>query len=414
MRYLLKRTPAVLIALSVVLITALLFSSKLYAQQPEQPAQAETTNSDTLSLEDLKDYITQLRNSIVSQNENTKILVERLQQLEQQVLELSEKIDHPAPASQPIQKQEKQNFDPELEKRIAAERVENAQLIESAFEQRLITSGGLLMPAGKFSYEPGISYSNASVDRIVIDGFSLLPVLVIGDIVSEKVRRETITITNSFRAGLPHDFQLELQIPYGYEKQGITSGDNEHDSTHASGQGDISISLSHQLVKSSPHWPDTLLSLGWKSDTGQDPYRLTDSQELALGTGFTSTILSLTSVNISDPLAFHYGLSYTSTARDLKSIGYIKPGASLRLFAGTSMAINLDTSISYSFQLSYSDETEFNGSDISGSDYTTATLSFGLSRILSSETSVDFNIGIGLTEDAPDFQFTVSMPIRLN
>lgn len=411
MRNVLNSTAAVSVALSLLLITALLFSPKLYAQQTEQTAQA---SSATLSLEDLKHYITQLRNSIITQNDNTKIVVERLQQLEQQVLDLAKKIEHSPPANQQPQQQENPQPDPELERRIAAERVENAQLIESAFEQKLITAGGLLMPAGKLSYEIGISYSNASVDRIVIDGFSLLPVLVIGDIVSEKVRRETITISNSFRAGLPHDFQLELQIPYGYEKQGITSGDNEHDTTHTSGQGDISISLSHQLIKSSPHWPDTLLSLGWKSDTGQDPYRLTDSQELALGTGFKSTIISLTSVNISDPLAFHYGLSYTSTARDLKSIGHIKPGSSLRLFAGTSMAINLDTSISYSFQLSYSDETEFNGNDISGSDYTTATLSFGLSRILSNETSLDFNVGIGLTEDAPDFQFTASMPIRLN
>ncbi|MCP4430183.1 MAG: hypothetical protein GY806_04315 [Gammaproteobacteria bacterium] len=301
-----------------------------------------------------------------------------------------------------------------LQERIQAERVENARLIESAFEQKLIDAGGLLMRPGIFSYEPSFSYANSSVDRIIVDGFTVEPVVIVGDIISEKLRREVLTLTNTFRVGLPKDFQFELIIPYGYEDQGTTTATGEHNDIRSSGLGDISLSISHQLIKSSNSWPDTLINLGLKSKTGKDPYRLTDSEELALGTGFATASLSLTSISVSDPLAFYYGFAISKTPRDKKSIGYIKPGDSLRIHLGSSLAINLDTSMSFGFQISYTDQTEFEGKKIPGSDYTTATLSIGMSRKFSDTSSLEFDVGIGLTEDAPDFQFTVAYPVSFN
>ena len=64
------------------------------------------------------------------------------------------------------------------------------RLIEQAFERTLIERGGLLLPWRSFSIEPSMTYIHSSSDNIVVDGFTVLPVLIIGDIVSEKVDRD--------------------------------------------------------------------------------------------------------------------------------------------------------------------------------------------------------------------------------
>lgn len=388
-----------------LLVTALLCYSHFINAEELSPSVNEQP-----SIIELQKQIKQLKNTISNQSATTEIMLQRLQALEKKALNQATE----APIDTAKNRVDEKQQNAELVKKIEAERAENARLIEAAFEQKLISTGGLLMQPGKFSYEASFSYAHSSEDRIIVDGFTLLPVLIIGDIVSEKIRREIVTFTNTFRVGLPKDFQFEIRVPYGYENQRTTSGDGQQEEIHTSGLGDISLSLSHQIIKSHSFWPDTLVGAGWKSTTGQDPYRLTNSDELALGTGFQSANISLTTVTVSDPLAFYSGIAYTETIEDRKKIGTVQPGSSAQLHAGVSMAINLDTSMSLGLNLGYIDETKFEGKDIPGSDYTTSILSIGLSRAMSNKASVEFDVGIGLTRDAPDLHLTVGLPIRLN
>ena len=304
--------------------------------------------------------------------------------------------------------------DPDTRARLQKESEENSQLIHTAFEQRLSKEGGMLLNRHQFVYEPGFSFAHSSYDKIVIDGFTIFPVLVVGDIVSEKVDRDIITFNQSFRYGLGRDMQMDVVIPLGYEKEDSFREDGFHETKKSSGLGDISLGLTYQLIKSNSDWPDTLVGFNWKTKTGKDPYRLLSTDELALGSGFNTYGLSLTSMASTDPAVLYGGLSVNYTPGAGKIIGHVKPGSSFGLNLGMALALNFDTSLSFNFQYLHSDNTEIDGQTISGSGMTTSTFAVGLSVAKGELYAVDVDLGIGLTADSPDFQLTVSFPFNFS
>lgn len=314
----------------------------------------------------------------------------------------------------PVDAQTREPFSPEEQVRIQQEAEANYQLIQEAFEQRLVKEGGMLLPPYQFIYEPSLSYAHSSYDKIVVDGFTIYPVLVVGDIVSERVRRDIVTNQHTFRLGLPRDMQLDLVVPVGYEREHTFREDGTTISKNTTGFGDISLSLSHQLVKASRFWPDTVVGINWKPATGKDPYAVAGTDDLALGSGFETWGASLTSMTTADPVVLFAGLSATYTRGDEKDIGYVKPGEGFGLTLGMALALNFDTSLSFNYQYRYNREVEIDERSIDGSDLTTSTFSFGLSRTNNLFSAVDIDLGIGLTRDSPDFQLMVSFPFRFS
>src|SRR5277367_1555503 len=57
-----------------------------------------------------------------------------------------------------------------------------------ALDQALIVRGGLLLPSGTMEIDNTTSFFSSSSDHLTVNGFALLPVLVVGDIESERVR----------------------------------------------------------------------------------------------------------------------------------------------------------------------------------------------------------------------------------
>lgn len=78
------------------------------------------------------------------------------------------------------------------------------------------------------------------------------------------------------------------------------------------------------------------------------------------------------------------------------------------------LALNFDTSLSMNYQYSHTSETEIESQKIRGSDLTTSNFSIGLSRSLGSSFAVDVDVSIGLAQDTPDHQITVSFPFRFS
>ena len=133
--------------------------------------------------------------------------------------------------------------------------------------------------------------------------------------------------------------------------------------------------------------------------------------ELALGSGFDSYSLSFTSVANSDPLVLFGGVTVNYTDGDHKPVGFVEPGMSYGLNLGMVLAVNFDTSLSFSFQLLDTDKTRIDHQLIDGSNMTTGTFAVGLSTAAGGDQPVDVDLAIGLTSDSPDFQLTVSFPI---
>jgi hypothetical protein len=95
----------------------------------------------------------------------------------------------------------------------------------------------------------------------------------------------------------------------------------------------------------------------------------------------------------------------------------LEPGFGLSGSAGFAYSLSYDISLSISAQLSYSDQTILSFSDGTqavAQDQMSGFLSMSLGTRVSDTTIVNTSLGIGLTEDAPDFSLGVSLPIRFS
>jgi hypothetical protein len=181
-----------------------------------------------------------------------------------------------------------------------------------ALDQALIVRGGLLLPSGTLEIDNTTSYFSASSDHLSINGFALLPVLVVGDIASKRVREDFLLPSFTARLGLPHKFQMDFLVPYGYESIRTVDALNVQTSATSFGLGDISAGIYKQLTTEHGRVPDMLANVRFKSTTGKDSFSLTSS-EVTLGTGFNAIRGNWTVAKSSDPVVFFGNLSYTAT-----------------------------------------------------------------------------------------------------
>ena len=287
------------------------------------------------------------------------------------------------------------------------------RLIEQAFERTLIERGGLLLPWRSFSIEPSMTYIHSSSENIVIDGFTVAGVLIIGDIVSEKVDRDLALFNLVTRIGLPWDSQFELRVPYGlqrYRSFSFSADDEEVDLKDAN-LGDVEVVLSHQLYRSHGEWPDLLASAGWKFDSGRSPFHAKENQ-IFVGTGYHSLNLSVTGVKVIDPVVYFVGGSYTYNLPTHERIGTFEPGYSLGFNLGMAIALNLNTALSLSYDQKFTMKSSFDNNEIPGSYSTTGVFSVGSTYSVTDTLTIDFSLGIGVTSDSPDVLFRISLPWR--
>lgn len=286
------------------------------------------------------------------------------------------------------------------------------QLIRAAFERTLIERGGLLLPRWTFELEPSMSYAHSSSENLVIDGFTIFPVLIVGDIFSERRRRNTLTTSLTARLGLPWKSQIELRAPYVYEDDSRLSGDGRESKISDRGPGDLELAFSRDLPRVFGRGPQLLGSLRWKIRTARDPFGLDEDEQIPFGSGFQSLTAALTGVSVVDPVVFFGTLSYTDSLAALKGANRIDPGDSLGVQFGMALALNLETSMSFAFEQSFTERTRVDGAEVPGTYVNTGTFSLGMSRTLPSGRSFDTRVAIGLSEDSPDLQLGFSMPFR--
>ncbi|MBB5343665.1 transporter [Tunturibacter empetritectus] len=294
-----------------------------------------------------------------------------------------------------------------------------------ALDQALIVRGGLLLPSGTLEVDNTTSYFSASSDHVTVNGFALLPVLVVGDIASERIREDYLLPNFTARLGLPHKLQGDVTIPYGYELIRTVDANNVQTSSSSFGLGDISAGISRQLTSEHGKIPDMLASVRFKSTTGKDPFNLQSSQ-IALGTGFNSIQGNLTMAKSSDPVVFFGNLSYTAnlkgdhtvSANDPNNpaatmVGHFNPGDAVGFQIGSILALNPEVSMTLGWDQRFTRSTTLNGVDIPASYLVEGTLRLGTSYVYAPGKTIDLSFGVGLTPDTPNLQFSVGVPFRM-
>ena len=293
-----------------------------------------------------------------------------------------------------------------------------------ALDQALIVRGGLLLPSGTLEIDNTTSYFSASSDHVSVDGFALLPVLVVGDIESQRVREDYLLPTFTARLGLPHKFQMDFVIPYGYEQIRTVNALGVQTNDSSFGMGDISAGLYKQLTTEHGRMPDMLANVRFKSTTGKDSFSLTSS-EVALGTGFNAIQGNWTVAKSSDPVVFFGNLSYTynlpanhtvpstdPTDPSATTVGHFNPGSAIGFQLGSILALNPDVSMTIGWDQRFTNSTQLNGVNIPASYLVEGTLRLGTSYVYAPGKIVDLSFGVGLTPDTPNLQFSVGIPFR--
>lgn len=293
-----------------------------------------------------------------------------------------------------------------------------------ALDQALIVRGGLLLPSGTLEIDHTTSYYSASSDHVTINGFALLPILVVGDIASQRTRQDYLLPSLTTRLGLPHKFQMDFEVPYGYELIRTVDATNKQTEVSNFGLGDISAGISRQLTNEHGRVPDMIANVHFKSTTGQDSFNLTSS-EVALGTGFNSIQGSVTAAKSSDPVVFFGNLFYTANLpadHTVKSqdpsnpnattVGHFDPGGAVGFQIGSILALNPEVSMTVGWDQRFTRSTSLNGTEIPASYLVEGTLRLGTSYVYAPGRTLDLSFGVGLTPDTPNLQFSVGLPFR--
>jgi hypothetical protein len=293
-----------------------------------------------------------------------------------------------------------------------------------SLDQALLVRGGLLLPSGVLEADNTASYFSISSDHLTVDGFALLPILVVGDITSQRLRRDILIHSFNTRLGLPKRFQMEVTVPYGYVLNRTVDSTSKETSVSQFGLGDIGAGLSRQLTTERGKIPDLLANFRYKSATGTNSYDL-QSAETSLGSGFNSLQASLTAAKSSDPVVFFGDLSYTrslpahhtipATNADgvtSSAVGYLRPGDSFGFQLGSILALNTETSMTLGWDQRFTQETKLNGDRLPASYLVEGSLRIGTSYMYAPGRMMDLSFGVGLTPDTPNLQFSVGFPIR--
>ena len=304
--------------------------------------------------------------------------------------------------------------------------------------------GGVLSPKGRLTIEPSIGVAYSSVNRIAIEGFTILPALLVGVIDVVEADRDSYAARLSARYGITNRLEVELTGSYLYRDDATRSrefltGAVEESIYKAQGEGfgDLELGLRYQFRRRSSTSPFFVGNLRVKSDTGSDPFKISKtttldgqaqfSTELPTGSGFWSVNPSLTFMYPTDPVVFFGNVGYLWTKEDdkgtyldaegnLRGFGDVDPGDAYRMSFGLGLGLNETSSFSISYSLDQFTRTRIQTAidpEISGSDVTVGRLMVGYSLRLSNGMPFNLAVGIGATEDAPDTDLTVRIPFSV-
>ena len=320
-----------------------------------------------------------------------------------------------------------------------------------------VQQGGILLQRDQLVLEPSLSYSISTNTRLIVSGFSVLPLIVLGDLESEKVTTQTFTPSIGFRYGLYRGLQLDFRVPYLLQTvdrlrvSTETTGQVEENSEEF-GIGDVTFGLSYQFLYEQGWYPDMTLRVGATAPTGRSQFdifeniaaggpianveeflnRLND-EGAALGTGRWFIDTSISGVKALDPAILFgtVGYSYSPpVSRTLIRItaNAVGQGVSLipepiqadlgpvnQMSQSLGMAISLNNRVSMNFSFSnlVRFSTKVDGEPVPDSSIHVANLNLGFNVAISPQITTNVSGTIGLTPDSPDFAITLTTPISI-
>jgi len=270
-----------------------------------------------------------------------------------------------------------------------------------ALEHSLVQSGSLLLESGKFELGIGFNFSRKENN---------IPILISTNKGNQKIIKNSFSRINTplhFRMGLSGDMQINFSIPLQRVQQRLlyeTAARKLVDETQKGfGIGDVEIRLSKTLIKNKENIPNMIGFFSWNASNGKKSHN-----GIVLSSGFDEFKVGLTATKTQDPLVFSVSVSAQKTAEK----NNIKPGNQYAISLATFLAASPSTSLRFSIDQFFIQETISHNKKIIGSSREIALLSFGVFSSISAKTSLSLSAGAGLTNDSPDYTVNLSLSTR--
>lgn len=300
---------------------------------------------------------------------------------------------------------------------------------------------GIVTRPGRFTIEPSFSHAHSNATRVAVEGYTVIPALLVGLINISEVQRDIFVGAVSLKYGFTSRFEAALRVPYLSINEDLrereafqgTPVDTLRESS-GEGLGDVELSVRYQINDGLEGWPYVIGVFRVKAPTGEGPYDVDqqvveDSQgnpigvelsERPTGSGFWSFEPGFSFIYPSDPAVLFGNLSYVWTLKEEQGFengGTVDPGDVVRFGFGMGFAFNERTSFSLGYDHSIIRKTTFEHSnDLFGANFDriqVGSLAFGLSQRLSSDTTLSLTVSVGVTENAPNSEITLKLPISL-
>lgn len=277
---------------------------------------------------------------------------------------------------------------------------------QRALERTLTQTGALLLNPGIYELTPSFFYKRTEFTSPTLlsttNSTTGTSDLLLG---TQRTRRNDMTASLDFRAGLPYQAQFEASLPYNYTRSSqLTDLSSSVSRNNGSGMGDVTVGIAKTLSRESGWRPDLIGRVSYDFGNGKRKDGAVD-----LGSGFRQLQGELVVLKRQDPLAFvasaFYGKSFEKDD--------IKPGNTMGFSLSTLLAASPATSLQFGFSQIYRQKQETNGVAIDGSDQTYGIVTIGASSVLSRDTTLITRVGIGLGNDAPKYSFSISLPILI-
>lgn len=318
---------------------------------------------------------------------------------------------------------------------------EPAQSVSNLYDEASGFFGG-----GKFSVETGITYARYDTRQLILNGFLALDSIFLGNINLDRIKADNWTLDLTARYNLDQRWQFDINAPIVYREstyqswgagnnaQGVTEQTVTRDPT----LGDVNFGVAYKFLDESENSPDAVLTLRVKAPTGKDPFGIkliqdpnNDSlaypEDLPTGNGVWSISPGISLVKTFDPAVLFGSLSYTHTLEEsfsdvsstsgVKVPGKVKLGDSFQIGAGIAFALNEKMSMSFSVSdliarksKIKSAETGDSWTSVPSSDANAAYFNVGMTLAATDNLTIVPNLSIGLTDDAPDFTFSLKFP----
>lgn len=307
------------------------------------------------------------------------------------------------------------------------ESLDDAQLARERAIRSVVRSG-VLLRRNRFEVEPEFSYSHYSSNVINVDGFAILPVLVVGEIQSVRIERDIVQAAMNFRYGLFNNLQLDASVPYKMQFERFVRQVEDLPRTEEKrfehGLGDVQFGVSWQALYEHGNVPDLILFARARAPTGQSLFDIEEG-EVPLGTGVWGIRGGFTAIKALDPVVLILSGAYThNLGRDIDiqvtdgnttskvSTDYI-PGASAEYGVAVALAMNPTFALNFGVLQRFTFETELEGIDeIEGTFLNEAELRFGFGWALTRNMVFNFTAAAGLTEDTADLSIIMTLPIK--